>query len=114
MKDMMHYKKYYGSVHYDDDDQIFHGKVEFIRALINYEGNDVRGLRNAFEEAINDYLDLCKEEKIEPEKPFKGSFNIRTGPALHRRATLFAKKHGTNLNNVIVEAVDQYLSEHQA
>ena len=42
MKDMMSYKKYYGSVHYDDD-QIFHGKVEFIRALINYEGEDVKG-----------------------------------------------------------------------
>jgi predicted HicB family RNase H-like nuclease len=56
MKDMMSYKKYYGSVHYNDDDQIFHGKVEFIRALINYEGEDVKGLRKAFEEAVTDYL----------------------------------------------------------
>jgi predicted HicB family RNase H-like nuclease len=114
MKDMMSYKKYYGSVHYNDDDQIFHGKVEFIRALINYEGEDVKGLRKAFEEAINDYLDMCKEEKIDPEKPFKGSFNVRTGADLHRRATLYAKEHGINLNNVVVEAVDQYLSAHQA
>ncbi len=114
MKDMMNFKDYYGSVHYNDDDGIFHGKVEFVRALINYEGEDVKGLRRAFEEAVNDYLDLCKEEKVDPEKPFKGSFNVRTGPVLHRRATLYAKEHGINLNNVIIEAVDQYLSAHQA
>ncbi len=114
MKDMMSYKKYYGSVHYDDDDQIFYGKVEFIRALINYEGEDVKGLKKAFEDAVNDYLMMCNEAEIEPEKPFKGSFNVRTGPTLHRRATLFAKEQGTNLNNVVIEAVDQYLSEHQA
>lgn len=114
MKDMMNYKNYYGSVHYNDDDQVFHGKVEFIRALINYEGEDVKGLKKAFEDAVDDYLEMCKEDGIEPEKPFKGSFNVRTGSELHRRATLYAKEHGINLNNVIIEAVDQYLSTHHA
>ena len=114
MKDMMHYKGYYGSVHYNDDDRIFHGKIEFIKALINYEGEDVKGLRKAFEEGVDEYFELCEEEGIEPEKPFKGSFNVRTGPVLHRRAALFAKQHGTNLNKVVIEAVDQYLTAHQA
>ncbi len=27
MKDMMQYKKYYGSVHYSDEDQVFFGNV---------------------------------------------------------------------------------------
>ena len=114
MKDMMNYKEYYGSVHYNDDDKIFHGKLEFISALINYEGEDVTGLRKAFEEAVDDYLDMCEKEKTEPEKTFKGSFNVRTGSTLHRRASLFAKEQGLNLNNVIIEAIDQYLSTHHS
>ena len=57
MKDMMVYKGYYGSVHYNDEDQIFHGKIEFIRSLVSYEGMDVKNLRIAFEEAIDDYLE---------------------------------------------------------
>ena len=55
MKDMMKYKNYYGSVHYSDEDKLFYGKVEFIRALVSYEGTDVTSLRKSFEEAVDDY-----------------------------------------------------------
>lgn len=37
MKDMMRHRGYFGSVHYDDEDRIFFGKIEFIRALVSYE-----------------------------------------------------------------------------
>lgn len=110
MNDMMVYKGYYGSVHYSDEDQIFHGKIEFIRSLVNYEGTDVKSLRTAFKDAVDDYLELCEEEGKEPEKPFKGSFNVRTGSDLHRRAVLLAKSKGTNLNSIITDALEKYLS----
>ncbi len=60
MKDMMEYKGYLGSVHYSDEDSVFHGKLEFIRALVTYEGTNVKSLRSSFKEAVNDYLDLCE------------------------------------------------------
>lgn len=110
MKDMMAYKGYYGSVHYNDEDQVFHGKIEFIRSLVSYEGTDVKSLRKAFKEAVDDYLELCKEELKEPEMPFKGSFNVRTGSDLHRRAMLFAKSKGMNMNSIITDALEKYLS----
>ncbi|MBW1817634.1 MAG: type II toxin-antitoxin system HicB family antitoxin [Deltaproteobacteria bacterium] len=110
MKDMMGHKGYYGSVHYSDEDQVFFGKLEFVRSLVNYEGTDVDSLRKAFEEAVEDYLELCRDENKEPEQPFKGSFNVRTGSDLHRRAALYAKEHGINLNNVVTEALEEYLS----
>ena len=62
MKDLMHYKGYYGSVHLDNEDLIFHGKVEFIRALISYEATDAKGLRKAFEEAVDDYHEMCAQQ----------------------------------------------------
>ena len=52
----MTHRGYYGSVCYNDEDRIFYGKVEFIRALVSYEGTDVVSLRKAFEEAVEDYL----------------------------------------------------------
>lgn len=109
MKDLMEYKGYYGSVHYSDDDQVFHGKIEFIRSLVSYEGTDVKGLRAAFEEAVDDYLQLCKDKKKEPDIPFKGSFNVRVGSDLHRRAALIARNNNTNLNNIVVDALEKYL-----
>ena len=111
MKDMMTYKGYTGSVHYSDDDQVFYGKIEFIRSLVSYEGTDVASLRRAFEEAVDDYLELCAAEGREPEQPFKGSMNVRTSSELHRRTVMFAKDHGKTLNRVVSEALEQYLTE---
>ena len=110
MKDMMSYKGYYGLVHYGDEDRVFHGKIESIRSLVSYEGSDVESLGRAFEDAVDDYLELCVEEGRKPDKPFKGSFNVRTGSDLHRKAALFAKARGTNLNKVVTEALEKYLS----
>lgn len=109
MKDMMSYQNYLGSVHYSDEDRVFYGKVEFIRSLISYEGTDVDSLRLAFEEGVDDYLELCAEEGREPEQPFKGSFNVRTRSDLHRRAAMFAKENGINLNKLVIEALESYL-----
>jgi predicted HicB family RNase H-like nuclease len=109
MKNRMEYKGYLGSVNYNDEDEIFYGKVEYIRGLISYEGHDVESLRAGFHEAVDDYLELCSERGIEPERPFKGSFNVRTGSDLHRRAVLAAERRGINLNKLVSEALERYL-----
>ncbi len=111
MKDMIHYKNYYGSVHYSEEDQLFYGKIEYIKSLVNYEGTDAASLKMAFEEAVGDYLELCQREGLEPDQSFRGSFNVRTGSNLHRRAALYAKEKGVNLNNVVMEALKQYLAQ---
>src|SRR5512135_1481378 len=103
MKDMMKYKEYFGSVHYSDEDRVFYGKIEFIRALVSYEGTDVESLRQAFEEAVEDYLETCKDQGIEPEKPFKGTFNVRIGPELHQRVAVAAAQEGVSLNSYITD-----------
>lgn len=62
MKDYMTYKGYYGSVHYSDEDQVFFGKIEFIRSLISFEGTDVKSLKASFQESVDDYLETCREK----------------------------------------------------
>lgn len=109
MKNIMEYKGYLGSVNYNDEDEIFYGKIEYIRSLISYEGHDVESLRASFHEAVEDYLALCQEKGVPPEKAFKGSFNIRPGTELHRRAAIAAEQRGINLNKFVTEALERYL-----
>jgi predicted HicB family RNase H-like nuclease len=109
MKNTMEYQGYFGSVNYNNEDEIFYGKVEYIRSLISYEGYDVESLKANFQEAVDDYLILCQEKGIEPEKPFKGSFNIRLGTELHRQTAIEAQQRGINLNQFVTEAIKQYL-----
>ena len=107
MKDMIKYKDYFGSVHYSDEDGVFHGKIEFIQALVSYEGTDIKGLRKAFHDAVDDYLALCKEKGKAPERPFKGSFNVRIPSSLHQAAMQKAAALGISLNQFMQKALER-------
>ena len=109
MSAMLEHKGYFGSVEYSDEDEVFHGRLEFIRDLVTYEGTDAKGLKQAFHEAVDDYLALCAEEGRKPDVPLKGSFNVRPGRELHRRAMIFARRKGLNLNTVVSDALRHYL-----
>ncbi len=62
MKNLMYYKNYYGSVHFDDKELIFYGKIQFIKALVSYEAINANVLLEAFEKAVDDYLELCRNQ----------------------------------------------------
>lgn len=109
MSTMLEYKGYFGSVEYSDEDEVLHGRLEFIRDLVTYEGADAKGLKRAFHQAVDDYLALCAEEGRKPDEPLKGSFNVRPGRELHRRAMLAARRKGTNLNTIVSDALKVYL-----
>lgn len=106
----LEYRGYHGSVHFDADDLVFYGKIEFIRALISYEATNAVELKQAFEEAIDDYLETCERDNIEPEKPFKGSFNIRVKPELHRKLAIAANNRDLKLNSFIAETLEKEMA----
>ena len=90
MNNVMEYKGYYGSVESSPTDNILFGKIIGINSLISYEGDSVQTLKQDFQEAVDDYLDMCSEQGVEPEKVYRGSFNIRISPDLHRKISLYA------------------------
>lgn len=113
MSDMLEYKGYFGSVEYSDEDEVLHGRLEFIRDLVTYEGEDAKSIKAAFQEAVDDYLELCEAEGRKADIPLKGSFNVRPGRDLHRRAMIYAKRRGTNLNAVVSDALRRYLEREE-
>ncbi|WP_455156373.1 type II toxin-antitoxin system HicB family antitoxin [Treponema socranskii] len=107
MKDILQYKDFIGSVHFNAADEIFFGKIEGIDDLVSFEGNTVSELKQAFEEAVNDYIILCKTSGKRIEKSYKGSFNVRIAPELHKKAKLLSVMQGISLNQFIQKAVEQ-------
>jgi predicted HicB family RNase H-like nuclease len=107
MKNMMQYKGYAGSVEYSDEDGLLFGKVQFIRTSISYEGADAASLKQDFQAAVDDYLDMCQAKGITPEQPFKGSFNVRVGAELHRKLSIEAMQRGISLNSLVSEKLEQ-------
>lgn len=105
MSSLLSYKKYNGSVEYSEEDDCLFGKVIGIKSLISYEGNSVQELKRDFENAVEDYLADCRERGVEPEQPYKGSFNVRISPELHRSIAVYALQHGKTLNAAVEEAI---------
>ena len=109
MSQTLEHKGYNGSVLYSAADRILHGRVVGIRDAITYEGSDVNTLERNFKKAVDEYLRFCKEEGKTPDTPFKGSFNIRLGHDLHKRAALYAESHNQKLNAVVHDALEDFL-----
>lgn len=112
MNNTMNYKDYIGSIEFSEEDCIFYGKVQGIRALISYEGNTAQELIDDFHGAVDDYLALCEAEGKAPEKAYKGSFNVRISPQLHQQAALYALSNQTSLNSIVENAIRSYVAAH--
>jgi len=102
---MLKYKDFYGSVEYSDADECFYGKIIGTTDLVTFEGKSVKDLKKAFSEAVDDYIILCKEANKEPQRSYKGSFNIRISPELHRAAAHIANRDGISLNAFVEKAI---------
>lgn len=109
-ENVMEYKGYYGTVEYSAKDDVLFGKVIGVRGLISYEGDSVQSLKADFEEAVDDYLETCEAAGVEPEKNYKGSFNVRIEPELHRSLAVFAAAHSITLNTAVETAVRDFIS----
>ena len=102
---MLKYKDFYGSVEYSANDECFFGKIIGTDDLITFEGESVVKLKKAFYEAVEDYVILCKEAGKEPQKTYKGSFNVRLSPELHRKTAMLAKRRNMSLNSFVEKAI---------
>ncbi len=103
----MEYKGYYAKIEYNSEDNIFFGSIIGIDDSITFEGNSVAELKNAFQEAVDDYLKMCQRIGKEPQKFYKGSFNVRITPEIHRQASLLAKSKKMSLNKFVEKAISE-------
>lgn len=105
MNDILEYKNYLASVHFSAEDEVFFGKVLAINDLISFEGSSVKELKASFEEAIEDYLETCRQVSKSPDKTYKGTFNVRVSSDLHKQAALFAAMNNLTLNEFVKKAL---------
>ena len=63
MNDILEYKGYYADIHFSANDEVFFGKLIGISDLVSFEGNSVNELKEAFIEAVEDYLETCRNRE---------------------------------------------------
>lgn len=108
----MRYKEYIAKVVYDDEADIFHGDVINIRDVITFQGRSVEGLKQAFMDSVEDYLEFCKERGEDPDKPYSGRFTINLPPDLHKKIVLAIENSDKNLDTWIQDVFEDAVNEH--
>lgn len=107
--DLLQYNGYEGTAELDMTRRVCRGHVLFIDDVVTYEANTPDLLQKEFEAAVDDYLETCTQVGKLPQRPFKGLFNVRVPPTLHRAAAVRATADGVALNEVVVQALTAYL-----
>lgn len=110
MSNVFEYNGYTGSIEASIEDRCLFGKILFISDLVTYEAETVSDLEAEFIAAVDEYLLTCKETGTDPQRPFKGSFNVRISPELHRKAAIEATKERISLNELTSKAIDAYVN----
>ncbi len=110
MNSLMEYKGYHAKIEFSADDMIFVGRVLGINDTIAFDGDTIPELEAAFRESIDDYLETCAEIGKAPDKEYKGTFNVRISPELHKRAVIEAEAQNLSLNQLIQRSIEHEIS----
>ena len=109
-KNILTYKGYLTKIEYSSEDGVLFGKIEGINDLILFDSENASEIEAKFQEAVDDYLAYCQEKGKEPDKNFKGQFNVRVSRELHRELYLFGVRNNQSLNSVVEEALNEFVS----
>ena len=79
---MMEYKGYLASVEYDDSADVLHGRVANSGPypIATFEAADAGELRREFERSVDEYLEWCEEDGVEPRRPSPASSTSASAP----------------------------------
>lgn len=109
MRNIMEYKGYHTKVEFDVESMTLRGKIEGINDYVDFESEDISGIEKEFHAAVDDYLEFCLEVGKEPEKEYKGTFNVRISPELHKKIALCALRDGRSLNSEVETAIMSFV-----
>jgi predicted HicB family RNase H-like nuclease len=107
------YKDYTARIHFSAEDDEFYGEMlDMGRHVISFGGKTVAELKKHMKEAVDGYLEFCREKKISPAKPVSGRITYRTTPQNHLELIQLAGYTGKDsLNAFIDAAIAHYKSQ---
>jgi predicted HicB family RNase H-like nuclease len=76
---------YHAKIEYDEETDQFRGEILGISGGADFYGSSPDEPRREFQKSLEVFLEVCKEQGIEPRRNFSGKFNLRIPPELHEK-----------------------------
>lgn len=111
MKNIMKIDGYDAVINYDPEIETFRGEFINLNGGADFYAADIKGLYKEGQASLNMFLDMCKEDGLEPRKSYSGKFNVRISPKLHENLVLKASATGKSINQLVVESISSSVSD---
>jgi len=107
MKNLMTIDGVKAVVTYDPDIRMFRGEFVGLNGGADFYATDVEGLEREGRISLKVFMDVCREDGVEPVKQFSGRFNVRISPELHASIVAAAEASGMSLNQWVEKALKE-------
>ena len=98
---------YHARIEYNPDTDLFRGEILGLSGGADFYGANPDELRREFRKSLDVFLEVCREQGIEPRRQFSGRFNLRIPPELHEQLAMAAEAQGKSLNALAQEALQR-------
>jgi predicted HicB family RNase H-like nuclease len=112
MMNMMEINGYRAIIQYDPEIEMFRGEFVDLNGGADFYAKDIDGLRQEGEISLKVFLEMCREDGVEPRKSYSGRFNLRVSPKLHEEVSVRAAAEGKSLNQWVADVIDEVIHAH--
>ncbi len=110
MMNMMEISGYRAIIQYDPAIEMFRGVFLGLNGGADFYAKDIAGLRKEGEISLDMFLEMCREDGVEPRKEYSGQLNLHLPPTLHEKIATTAAVSGKGLSEWVTETLDRSAS----
>lgn len=111
MKNTMEIGGYRAVIQFDSDIEMFRGEFVGLNGGADFYARDIEGLRHEGATSLKVFLDLCREDGVEPRKQFSGELNVHLPPDLHATIAAAAAAEGKSLDQWVADELRACVAE---
>ena len=112
MMNIMEINGYRAVIQYDPEIDLFRGEFIGLNGGADFYAKDIDNLRKEGEISLKVFLEMCREDGIEPRKEYSCKFNLRVSPHMHTEIVTRAMAEGKSLNQWVIDVLDESLHVH--
>lgn len=110
MMNTMKIEGYRAVIQYDPEIEMFRGEFIGLNGGADFYAKDIDGLRTEGAISLKVFLDMCREDGVEPRKEYSGRFNLRVSPQLHAEISTRAVAAGKSLNQWVADVLHESIA----
>ncbi len=112
MMNLMEINGYKAIIQYDPEIEMFRGEFVGLNGGADFYASNITDLKNEGRTSLEVFLEMCREDGVNPRKEYSGRFNVRISQELHKEIVATAAAADKSLNQWIADMLSECAQFH--